>query len=430
MRSFLPPFILCWLLVFSFQSVNAQAPFKNGLAVKFLVVDHLRTLQSDSPKLFNDVTFGGELSYHRWLGNHFNLAIPLRLGQAKLPQNSLLPSPNSDPEFFGSLDLTAQWHPLATKAVSPYLLTGIGGFYTAAEGISAEVPMGLGFNFRMNPNLYLQLQSEYRHDFTAFRSNVMHSFGVLFSLKGKGKKIPEELPAPDRDGDGTPDLDDQCPDTPGPAAFAGCPDSDGDGIADPKDNCPQQAGPIENKGCPLADTDGDGVLDAEDDCPQQAGPVALKGCPDSDGDGLIDPIDSCPNLAGPASNNGCPEIKEEVIETLNYVAQNVQFQTGKATLKEVSFSILDKVVVIMQQYPNYSIAIGGHTDSIGDAATNQLLSERRAKSCYDYLVSRGVSSSRMNYVGYGETRPIGDNRYKEGREKNRRTEFSLYLTKK
>ncbi len=430
MRSFLPSFVLCCFLIFSLQSAEAQAPYKNGLAAKFVVIDHLRALKSQSPKPFNEVTLGGELSYHRWLGNHFNLAIPLRLGQAKLPKDAFLST--IKPEFFGSLDVSAQWHPFAGKAgVSPYLLAGIGGFYDTTDGISGELPLGLGFNFRLNPNLFLQLQSEYRTNFTQeFHNNFMHSFGLLFSLQGKKETPPEELPAPDRDGDGTPDVEDDCPDLPGPAVFAGCPDTDGDGIADPKDNCPKEVGPIENMGCPLADRDGDGVLDADDNCPEQAGPVATNGCPDSDSDGLIDPVDQCPNLAGPASNNGCPEIKEEVIETLNYVAQNVQFQTGKATLKEVSFSILDKVVVIMQQYPNYSLAIGGHTDSIGDAATNQLLSERRAKSCFDYMVSQGVPASRMEYVGYGETRPIGDNRYKAGREQNRRTEFSLYPTKK
>ena len=232
---------------------------------------------------------------------------------------------------------------------------------------------------------------------------------------------------PDSDQDGIPDAEDKCPQQAGIPEFNGCPDSDGDGVIDPEDACPEEYGTVENNGCPIADRDGDGLADDVDECPDLAGPEAFLGCPDSDGDGLVDKVDRCPDTVGPASNRGCPIIEEEVQETLNFVAQNVAFETGRATLRSESEAILDKVVTILRQYPNYSLAIGGHTDSVGNAATNQLLSERRAKSCYDYLFSKGIAAERMSYVGYGETRPIADNRYKDGREQNRRVEFNLYL---
>ena len=244
---------------------------------------------------------------------------------------------------------------------------------------------------------------------------------------------PADRPPPvddrltDRDGDGTADREDRCPDVAGPLVNQGCPlaDRDGDGLADTEDRCPDAAGAVADGGCP--DTDGDGRLDKDDPCPLVAGP--LNGCPDRDRDGLADGEDRCPDTAGPLRNRGCPEITPEVQETLDYGAQNVAFETGRATLVERSFGSLDQVVDILQRYVDYHVAIGGHTDSVGSADTNQILSERRAKSCYDYLQRLGSNTERLSYVGYGETRPIADNRFKEGREQNRRVEFNLFLAR-
>jgi outer membrane protein OmpA-like peptidoglycan-associated protein len=84
-------------------------------------------------------------------------------------------------------------------------------------------------------------------------------------------------------------------------------------------------------------------------------------------------------------------------------------------------------VEILQRYPDYKMRISGHTDSVGSAASNQELSERRAKACYDYLVAKGIDPERLSYEGFGESQPIADNRYREGREQNRRVEFDIYL---
>ena len=79
----------------------------------------------------------------------------------------------------------------------------------------------------------------------------------------------------------------------------------------------------------------------------------------------------------------------------------------------------------MDEYSEYRLEISGHTDNTGRDAFNQELSEERAKACYDYLVSQGVSSRRLSYVGFGETKPIADNDTREGRQLNRRVEFNL-----
>jgi len=232
---------------------------------------------------------------------------------------------------------------------------------------------------------------------------------------------------PDGDGDGITDGDDACPDAKGTAAFRGCPDTDGDGLGDNVDNCPREAGPASNKGCPLADRDGDGIPDATDICPDKKGTAAGKGCPDTDGDGVYDNEDRCPDKAGPITNKGCPEIKVEDKAKLERAVKLVQFESGKAVLLQKSYTVLDEVVAVMKQYPEYSLNIDGHTDNQGDDKMNLQLSERRAKTCLDYLVSKGAAASRIAATGYGETRPISDNGTAAGRDKNRRVQFELYV---
>ncbi len=259
---------------------------------------------------------------------------------------------------------------------------------------------------------------------------------------------------PDADGDGVSDNDDECPNMAGLASNNGCPttDTDNDGVPDNADNCPNIAGSPANGGCPMVDADNDGVPDDVDKCPNVAGPANSEGCPDVDNDGIPDYLDKCPNKAGinafggcpdtdndgiddsrdrcpespgPVANNGCPEISQADRDVLDLAMRAVQFSTGKATLKAESFTILSQIAAIMNRYPSYNLSISGHTDNVGGAATNQSLSERRAKSCYDYLITQGVSSSRMNYAGFGESRPIADNNTLRGKTLNRRVEFNL-----
>ncbi len=237
---------------------------------------------------------------------------------------------------------------------------------------------------------------------------------------------------PDTDNDGVADKDDLCPTQAG--KLNGCPDTDNDGVADKDDPCPTQAGSI--SGCP--DTDNDGVADKDDKCPTQAGPASSGGCPppptpkpsaagDLDADGVPDDLDRCPTTPGPVVNRGCPEVRQETKMQLSLAMDAVQFETAKATLVRSSYDILDGIVEIMRQYPDYKLAIGGHTDDIGDDERNLKLSTDRAKACYDYLIFRGVRADRLRFAGFGETRPIADNTTPAGRERNRRVEFELTL---
>ncbi len=108
-----------------------------------------------------------------------------------------------------------------------------------------------------------------------------------------------------------------------------------------------------------------------------------------------------------------------------YAVDNINFEFNKAYLKKESIDIIDKLINIMRQNPGLKVEIRGHTDSTGEDAYNQKLSERRADSVAEYMIKNGISPERLSSVGFGETKPVASNYTEEGRAKNRRTEFSF-----
>jgi OmpA-OmpF porin, OOP family len=262
------------------------------------------------------------------------------------------------------------------------------------------------------------------------------------SLPGpaENRGCPRAAPK-DRDGDGVPDSIDRCPDKKedldGFEDEDGCPDPDNDrdGVTDESDKCPDQAGPMQNLGCPMLDKDGDGVADDRDRCPNEPedkdGFQDDDGCPDldNDGDGVPDDRDECRDQPGPAHNRGCPRPYAFVTVTKRSIEikRQIRFATGSAKLVGTeSERILDEVASALSDNQQIKrLRIEGHTDSVGEDSANLRLSQNRAITVMSALVKRGVDPSRMEAVGFGETRPISSNSTTSGRAENRRTEFTI-----
>jgi len=116
----------------------------------------------------------------------------------------------------------------------------------------------------------------------------------------------------------------------------------------------------------------------------------------------------------------------EPIEVGNKVIlKNIFFDTNKYQLQPDSRAELQKLIEFMELNPTVKIEISGHTDNVGNDISNQTLSENRAKSVYDFLISGKIDPSRMVFKGYGKTQPIAPNDSDENRAKNRRTEFKI-----
>jgi OOP family OmpA-OmpF porin len=116
----------------------------------------------------------------------------------------------------------------------------------------------------------------------------------------------------------------------------------------------------------------------------------------------------------------------EMLNALNkdgFIALYINFDTGKADIKPESEPTIAQIVALLKENPDLKVSIEGHTDNVGTPASNKTLSEARAKSVMVAVVKGGVDASRLSAVGWGQEKPVADNRTEEGRAKNRRVEI-------
>jgi len=118
----------------------------------------------------------------------------------------------------------------------------------------------------------------------------------------------------------------------------------------------------------------------------------------------------------------------KITKNQQYVIPALYFDTDKFELKSESYASLNTLVSFMELNPGVSIEISGHTDNTGNAASNAVLSENRAKSVVQYLQTYGISAARLTYKGYGSAKPIDSNTSSEGKARNRRTEILIIST--
>jgi len=160
---------------------------------------------------------------------------------------------------------------------------------------------------------------------------------------------------------------------------------------------------------------------------------------DDDGDGVANKFDKCPGTPSgvQVDGAGCPilvknetKIVEKVItetdrRTVDEAIKNLEFETGKSVIRSTSYNSLDRVAALLIE-KDFSLKLAGHTDNTGSLQLNLRLSKERAESVKAYLVSKGANPSRIEATGYGPNQPIASNKTAEGRQQNRRVEFTIY----
>ena len=363
---------------------------------------------------------------------------------------------NSDCEdqFIGGYDayIDVTYDILPQYEIVPFITLGMGAMALDFNEDADEVQIydihnktrsvfhyGAGVRYALSN--HIDIRADVRHaltfdisekedqDYDLF-NNLMATLGFTYAFGHSTPTIqhqPQKLTSNDYDQDGVPDSIDKCPNTvPGISVNAlGCPhDSDEDGVYDYQDQCPGTVpgGPVDMFGC-SKDSDSDGIVDANDKCPQTPANVAVgsDGCPlDSDMDGVNDDIDKCPyTRAGEMVDaTGCK--KQQKNKTI-HLKLKIEFESSKAEIAANTLDKVKEVADVMGQYPGSTAVIEAHTDSSGGADYNLKLSQRRANMVVYYLSNFfGIDRSRLRAIGYGEARPIADNRTKAGRKKNRR----------
>lgn len=134
---------------------------------------------------------------------------------------------------------------------------------------------------------------------------------------------------------------------------------------------------------------------------------------------ISDEIGSCPHWSGGVQN----QMAKELLEYGRVILYGINFDYNSDVIRNESKPTLDKIIAMLKSMPDMQLIIEGHTDSDGTTEYNQILSEKRAESVKSYLVSAGISSSRLFTKGYGESMPIAPNTTDIGKAQNRRVEL-------
>ena len=449
MKKFLHQFIFSFYLLVSVFVFSQSEKYSWQFSIGFNAIDTYPTAAVGQGALFeefvnydhwNIAPYPSQIAFTNYLGSGFSYGL-------RLSQNSITKYGNRtvDSDLFVDLDAIVKYDLgvlFKINRFAPFLETG-GGYAFFGDISAGYFNLGLGIEYALGKEkkTVLFVESLFRNTGETYGTkHFQHSAGIAFrfgTIKDRDfdgiddiKDLCPDIPGleatkgcPDSDGDGIQDNEDDCPNTYGLEKFRGCPDSDEDGIQDNEDNCPNTFGLEKFNGCP--DTDEDEIPDHEDACPYIVGLPDLNGCPDSDGDGVIDSLDECPDSAGKSSNKGCPEPTDEIIKKLNDLARTIYFETNSRKLSSSTKFKIDEVFGLLEKYPNYKVIVEGHTDNSAKAEYNMQLSIDRAQATMDYLVSKGISRSRISVKGYGETSPIESNSTAKGRLMNRRVEFKL-----
>lgn len=273
--------------------------------------------------------------------------------------------------------------------------------------------------------------------------------------------LPQFNGCPDKDGDKIIDKDDECPDEPGLQEFMGCPDRDGDKVIDKLDRCPDKPGPAENQGCPqtklhLIDAQGNVLktaimtndkvfvfdalpmgeaavfrIEGEETEKIESVTVIVNGMAKKAlrGKDFLYRFEQLPKEDQKLKPMEVPDVpiqlQKEEQEILKKAFSNLEFETGKDIIKQESLASLDELAGLLKKKPYWKLKLAGHTDNQGAPAANLKLSEKRAKAVAAYLQKQGVAADRFKIEWYGQTKPVGDNKTPQGRQKNRRVEMTI-----
>ncbi len=245
-------------------------------------------------------------------------------------------------------------------------------------------------------------------------------------------------------------------------------DSDGDGIKDHKDACPDVAGIKKYKGCPMSAEDMAAQALAEAEAARVAAEerarleaeaalvraeeekiaaeermlaeVAARKKAEADATRALEvkaKAEAEARAAAAAATRNTTRTttttsttvdatrNAEIKSSFDAALRGIKFNSSKSTFKTESYVLMDKVVSVMQKYSDLKVSIEGHTDSQGAETANSDLSVKRANAVKEYLISKGISSTRLSTKGFGEYRPVSTNDTAEGRAQNRRVEFKI-----
>jgi OOP family OmpA-OmpF porin len=352
--------------------------------------------------------FGGRIGYN--FTNHFGLEGTGEFSKTRVDDKSKTWTEQG--QFTGGDDvkiisyhLDLVYHFLPEEKFNPFVTAGYGASHYNPEINSKNMRLmnvGVGAKYWVADNVALRVDLSDKMTFDEQLHNLSATAGVVFAFGGESAAAPVDRPA-DSDNDGVTNNFDKCPNTP-------------TGVA------------VDQDGCPL-DGDKDGVPDYLDKCPGTPTGVAVdqNGCP---------PVKKVVILASE------PKVEEKVKvaaaepeEVVVLAFEDIHFDYNQSTLTPEAKVLLKKNLLLLQENPKAHIRIAGYTSASGTDEYNQALSERRANSVNEFLVSEGViKSGRLSTIGYGSTQPAvyeaaPKDLYSDAAKANMRVLFEIVVEK-
>ena len=345
----------------------------------------------DRQNLDNGPILGGRIGYN--FTGHFGVEASGQYVRSEVDNRSTpftregqFTSPIDDVDIATyHLDLVYHFRPEAK--LNPFVTAGYGAAHYSPKINNKNmsiVDVGIGAKYWVAENV--ALRADVRDNITTDEKihNVETTLGLVFRFGGKSSAVVAQAAQ-------------TAPATPATPATPPVPrDSDGDGVPDAQDICPgtPARAAVGSDGCPL-DADRDRVADHLDNCPGTPAGVAVDQY-------------GCPPVPIPAA---APKLEQQVVATVEpqvivLAFEDVHFDFDQSTLKPEAKTVLQRNIALLKENPKARIRIAGYTSAAGTEEYNQKLSERRADSVREYLVSEGgIGSERLTMVGYGETRP-------------------------
>jgi OmpA-OmpF porin, OOP family len=275
-----------------------------------------------------------------------------------------------------NFDPEEEWQPVLTMGLGENENIGHKQSYMGL-GLGVQTMLTNQWDFRAGYTRQFGIDDNWNHDVVTM--GVTYFFSAIGDAAPIVEAAPEPVPAPSLD-------------------------SDNDGVMNEYDRCPNSpaGAKVDSTGCTIV----------------EAKPVVQEN-PDKDGDGVLDVNDSCLNSpAGSAVDaTGCAKKAIELAE----LTLKIEFATNSSEIRSSYENDLKDLAELVAKYPNAMIQVEGHTDSMGKATYNKWLSERRAESVKQYLMTKmNLDSDKIYALGFGEEQPVATNDTAEGRQTNRR----------
>lgn len=388
---------------------TAERPFMAGLSANFF--DYQGPMTGDFAQ-FQTYDPGIAFAGYGYINNSLNYSLNTTFAPEVI-------YPTSENNFISTsmLDVKGmlRWTILnPEKFFVPYIGTGF-GLNTASNNLRLYIPASLGMRLRFTENFGLQLESTWQQSLKAGQFQpVSHMVGFVFALPATRKPVRPPVKdeptnnsiadLPDRDFDGVPDRDDQCPDEKGLHMYLGCPEPETEEATDNGNPAAIAQDPVISQQPVVSGA----IIDQEE--PQEIG-----------GSGFISPA-----VESSSQTENATMVPASALAELNMLLQNVYFDNASYELNAEAMSVLDRAAKLLRDNPSLDLQVMGHTDESGGERNNIVLSIQRAYKVKYYLVyEKHIPMARISSDGYSSVEPAGTNATEEGRAMNRRVELQL-----